>query len=149
MVRIQAREPWRHRLEAGRRILIPVTGVRFPLALPCHVAPLGLCGMSREALCEVGQIKNGSENKVLFCYNKDMYYAYLLRLQDGDYYAGSTQDLEERVRRHEQGRNIATKDKRPLRLVWFAGFETKKLAQSFEKYLKSSSGFAFRNKRLI
>lgn len=37
----------------------------------------------------------------------------------------------------------------PWKLVWYGSFNTLKKAQEFEKYLKSSSGFAFRNKRLI
>jgi len=36
-----------------------------------------------------------------------------------------------------------------LKLVFYAAFETKKKALDFEKYLKTNSGFAFRNKRLI
>ncbi len=78
-----------------------------------------------------------------------MHYAYLLELNNGEYYAGSTLDIKSRLSAHQSGRNKSTKDKRPVKLVWCGMFKTKKLAQDFEDYLKSSSGFAFRNKHLI
>jgi len=34
-------------------------------------------------------------------------------------------------------------------LIWYCAFLEKKKVLAFEKYLKSSSGFAFRNKHLI
>jgi len=78
-----------------------------------------------------------------------MYYVYLLQLKNGQYYAGSTLDIKHRLGFHNQGGCRSTKNKRPLKLVWYAGFRNKKIAENFEKYLKSSSGFAFRNKHLI
>jgi len=39
--------------------------------------------------------------------------------------------------------------KAPFKIAWYAAFESKELALTFEKYLKSSSGSAFRNKRLL
>ena len=39
--------------------------------------------------------------------------------------------------------------KAPFKLAWYSGFLTKQKATDFEQYLKSSSGFAFKNKRLI
>jgi len=46
------------------------------------------------------------------------YFVYILRsLKDGTYYIGSTQDLSERVERHNQGRSKYTKAKRPWELV--------------------------------
>ncbi len=36
-----------------------------------------------------------------------MYFVYLIEsLKNGQYYVGQTQDLEERIKRHNQGRNI-------------------------------------------
>jgi Predicted endonuclease containing a URI domain len=78
-----------------------------------------------------------------------MYYVYILRLKDKSYYHGSSDKLEERIRDHRHGLVESTKNLRPFKLVYYAAFETKTLALRFEKYLKSSSGFAFRNKRLI
>jgi putative endonuclease len=78
-----------------------------------------------------------------------MYYVYILKLSNGEYYTGSTSNLDNRLKQHENGQTMSTKNKRPLMMVWYAEFANKKLATDFEIYLKSSSGFAFRNKRLI
>jgi len=42
-----------------------------------------------------------------------------------------------------------TKGKGPWGLVWFAAFDNKEKALSFEKYLKQGSGYAFVRKRFI
>ena len=78
-----------------------------------------------------------------------MHYVYILKQSDGNYYTGSTSNLENRKQQHDDGQNLSTKNKRPLELIWSAQFSSKKLAENFEKYLKSSSGFAFRNKHFI
>lgn len=78
-----------------------------------------------------------------------MHFVYILKQSDGNYYAGSTSNLEKRKQQHDDGQNRSTKDKRPLGLIWSAQFSSKKLADNFEKYLKSSSSFAFRNKHFI
>lgn len=78
-----------------------------------------------------------------------MYYVYIIELNNHDYYTGSTSNLDIRIKQHQNGQNPSTKNFWPLKLIWSAQFRTKKIAQDFEKYLKSSSGFAFRNKRLI
>lgn len=78
-----------------------------------------------------------------------MYYVYLLKLNNDSVYTGSTPDLYERVKRHENGLVKSTKDHRPLELVWYCAFENRLAARRFEDYLKSGSGQAFRNKRLI
>ncbi|OGM24612.1 hypothetical protein A2962_01520 [Candidatus Woesebacteria bacterium RIFCSPLOWO2_01_FULL_39_61] len=78
-----------------------------------------------------------------------MYFVYILKLNNGQYYSGYSSNLKQRVVDHKKGRIDATKNFRPLDLVYYAGFKTRKLATNFEKYLESSSGFAFRNKHLI
>lgn len=78
-----------------------------------------------------------------------MYYVYILKLSNSSYYAGYSEDLRNRVVEHNKGRVRQTKHFLPTRLVFYAAFTLKKKALRFEKYLKSSSGFAFRNKRLI
>ncbi|MBA3723957.1 MAG: GIY-YIG nuclease family protein [Candidatus Levybacteria bacterium] len=78
-----------------------------------------------------------------------MYYTYILQLNDGSYYHGYSDDLTKRIKAHRQGSVASTKNLRPIKLVFYAAFTTKKKALAFEDYLKSSSGFAFRNKRLV
>ncbi len=77
-----------------------------------------------------------------------MYYVYLLELVDGKIYTGSTPDLKRRVTDHQNGHAEATKEGRPVRLIWYCAFESLLQARRFELYLKSGSGQAFRNKRL-
>lgn len=79
-----------------------------------------------------------------------MHYTYILQSQkDRTYYVGHTHDLKSRILKHNDGSVVYTSSKRPFKLVWYSAFAKKKGAIDFEKYLKSSSGFAFRNKRLV
>jgi putative endonuclease len=47
------------------------------------------------------------------------YYVYILEsLEDKTYYVGSTQNLESRLKRHNEGRVAYTKPRRPWKLVY-------------------------------
>ena len=79
-----------------------------------------------------------------------MFYVYILQSQkDKSYYTGTTEDLKQRIKNHNWHLAKYSSSKAPFSLVWFCGFGDKKKALYFEKYLKSGSGFAFRNKHLI
>ena len=78
-----------------------------------------------------------------------MYYVYILQLYDKSYYVGYSSDLKERIKYHNFGLVPSTKNLRPVKLIYYSAFSSQKKATDFEKYLKTSSGFAFRNKRLI
>ncbi|HVS79505.1 MAG TPA: GIY-YIG nuclease family protein [Candidatus Paceibacterota bacterium] len=79
-----------------------------------------------------------------------MHYCYILKsTKDSSYYIGSTQDLKKRLEKHNRKEVTYSSTRAPFKIAWYAAFQTKDLALAFEKYLKSSSGFAFRNKRLI
>lgn len=78
-----------------------------------------------------------------------MYYVYILRCRDGTLYAGLSRELKQRIVQHRAGQVVYTRGRLPVRLVYFAGFATMHLAVAFEQYLKTSSGIAFRNKRLV
>jgi putative endonuclease len=82
------------------------------------------------------------------CNNKDVYYTYILQLSDKTYYTGFSADLKSRINAHQNGDVSQTRKLRPLKLVYYSAFPSKKLALDFEKYLKSHSGFAFRAKHL-
>lgn len=78
-----------------------------------------------------------------------MYYVYILQLSDKTFYVGFSTNLKERIKYHNQGLVSSTKNFRPVKLIFYSAFVSQKKATDFEKYLKSSSGFAFRNKRLL
>jgi putative endonuclease len=78
-----------------------------------------------------------------------VFYTYVLRLASDQLYVGHTYDLKKRLAEHKRGGVDATKHRRPFELLFYAAFNSIEKARSFEKYLKSSSGKAFRNKRLI
>ena len=79
-----------------------------------------------------------------------MHYVYILESKkDNSRYVGLTDDLKSRYTQHNQRSSRYTSTKVPYRLIWYCAFLDKKKALAFEKYLKSSSGFAFRNKHLI
>ena len=78
-----------------------------------------------------------------------MFYTYIFRLADGSIYIGFSANLKQRIKQHKWGLVESTKNLRPIEVIFYAAFATEKLATNFEKYLKSGSGFAFRNKRLI
>ena len=74
---------------------------------------------------------------------------YILLCADGTYYTGHTNNLEDRIKRHNKGENIYTKARLPVKIVTYLAFSDKYKAYAFEKYLKSGSGKAFCQKRLI
>ena len=78
-----------------------------------------------------------------------MQYVYILKCADHSYYTGCTQDIGERIEKHSNGYVESTKYKLPVELVFHCAFTDKTKAFEFEKYLKTGSGIAFRNKHLI
>ena len=82
---------------------------------------------------------------------KFMYYVYILRSIKfvDNIYTGSTSDLKQRLKSHNEGSNKHTQKFRPWKVIWYSAFSTKKQAEKFEKYLKTASGIAFKRKRLI
>lgn len=78
-----------------------------------------------------------------------MWYVYILKCSDGSYYTGCTNNLVDRIARHNKGQVHYTKGRNPVVLVTYIAFTEKHKAYLFEKYLKSGSGVAFRNKRLL
>jgi predicted GIY-YIG superfamily endonuclease len=66
-----------------------------------------------------------------------VYYAYILRCVDDSFYVGSAQDLDSRVKAHNDGRGAAhTFKHRPVQLVYSEAFESETAAVSRERQLK-------------
>jgi putative endonuclease len=77
-----------------------------------------------------------------------MYYIYSLKCKDG-FYVGCTADLKDRLERHQKSQVPATANQLPIKLEFYFAIQDKYKAFEFEKYLKSGSGRAFVNKRLV
>ncbi|MBI4088166.1 GIY-YIG nuclease family protein [Candidatus Kaiserbacteria bacterium] len=76
-----------------------------------------------------------------------MYYVYSLKCKDG-YYVGCTDDIEDRLQRHQKGQVPATAKRLPVTLEFYFATTGKYKAFELEKYFKSGSGRAFINKHL-
>ena len=77
------------------------------------------------------------------------WYVYILECDDEKPYTGCTDDLKDRIRRHQKGYVPATKDRLPIKLISYFAFSNKYTAFNFEKYLKSGSGRAFIKKHKL
>ena len=77
------------------------------------------------------------------------YYTYVLKSKiDKKLYTGWTDDLLLRVKKHNSGLVKATKDRRPLELIYYEACLSKKKAISREKQLKTGFGRAYLKRRL-
>lgn len=70
-----------------------------------------------------------------------MVYVYvLISLKDKKFYIGLTEDLERRFREHSGGKNLSTKSRRPLELIYYEVHFNKHDAARREKYFKTTKG---------
>jgi predicted GIY-YIG superfamily endonuclease len=79
---------------------------------------------------------------------RELWYVYILKCRTGIIYTGSTNNLEERINRHNSGQVLATKNLLPVEIVTYIVFTDKYKAYNFEKYLKTGSGRAFSKRHL-
>lgn len=77
------------------------------------------------------------------------YAVYVLKCNNETYYTGFTTNIKNRLKAHKNKEVHYTKDKLPVELVHLSQLIDKQKAYGFERYLKTGSGIAFRNKRLI
>lgn len=78
-----------------------------------------------------------------------MYYTYVLQsIKDMKFYTGFTKDLKLRFERHNKGLVESTKDRRPLKLIYYEACLSQEDVTKREKYLKSYHGKMFIRKRL-
>ena len=66
-----------------------------------------------------------------------MNYTYILKCADGTLYCGWTNDLEKRLKAHNEGKGAKyTRSRLPVALVYYEEFETSREAQSREVKIK-------------
>ena len=77
-------------------------------------------------------------------------YVYILQSQPDPehFYVGLTDDLRDRLRRHNAGEVAHTSKFHPWRIKTAVAFTDRQRAGEFERYLKTASGRAFAKKRL-
>ncbi len=78
-----------------------------------------------------------------------MYYVYILKCADKNLYTGCTENIKERLSRHNSGYVSSTSKRLPIELIAFIIFKDKHKAFDFKKYLKLESGRTFINKYFI
>ena len=69
-----------------------------------------------------------------------MFYIYILRLCDGSYYKGQTQNIDNRLKEHYSGNVKTTKNKFPFKIVHVELCESRKNSRKLKKYFKSGYG---------
>ncbi|MBI4117322.1 MAG: GIY-YIG nuclease family protein [Parcubacteria group bacterium] len=70
-----------------------------------------------------------------------MYYTYILFSEkDRKLYIGSTHDLKSRIKRHSNGFVSSTKNRRPLRLIYYESYISLGDAKRRELFLKGGKG---------
>ncbi len=70
-----------------------------------------------------------------------MYYVYILcSSKDGKLYIGSTPDLKKRIEKHSKGYVLATKNRRPLSLIYYESYISPRDAKRREIFLKGGKG---------
>ncbi len=78
-----------------------------------------------------------------------MFYVYVLQSkQDNKFYTGYTKNLKLRFDGHNKGRVQSTKNRLPLKLIYYEACLNQQDATHREKYLKTYYGKAFIKKRV-
>lgn len=70
----------------------------------------------------------------------DEYYFYVVKCKDGSLYAGTTNNVEKRIKAHNEGKGAKyTRAHRPVKLIYQETFPSKGMALSFELKFKKFS----------
>lgn len=72
--------------------------------------------------------------------NMKFFYVYVLLLKDKFFYVGFTSDLEKRYKEHKKRLVFSTRNKLPLKLIFYEAYRNKYDALRREKYLKTTKG---------
>lgn len=77
------------------------------------------------------------------------WYVYLLKSKkDSKWYTGCTTDLRKRLRQHNRGEVVSTKERIPMDLIYYEACKEQTDAYAREKYLKSGMGKRYLRNRL-
>ena len=122
--------------------------VRVPPRPPCFAlrATHGAAISREKSEHALHSLRHESDARAYF-----MYYVYIIKSisHKNEIYVGFTTNLQARLKKHNEGGSPHTAKFKPWNLEWYCAFLSKYKALDFEKYLKSHSGKAFANKRLL
>ena len=77
------------------------------------------------------------------------YYVYILQSTvDKQFYTGYTKDINKRVAEHNSGKVKSTKERRPLKLIYWEGCLNQQDATRREKYHKTAWGKRYIKNRI-
>ncbi len=66
-----------------------------------------------------------------------MYYVYILQSEKtGRYYIGSSNNISRRLQEHSAGQTASLLYQRPLKVVFYQGYDNMKIARGIERRLK-------------
>jgi putative endonuclease len=74
-----------------------------------------------------------------------MYHVYVIQSKRGLIYKGQTDDLDERLKEHNQGRGGWTSQDTNWELIYSKDFETRTEGIKYERWLKTGAGRDFLN----
>jgi len=77
-----------------------------------------------------------------------MWYVYVLKNNESNWYIGSTKNLQKRILRHNLGKNKSTKHGIPWKIIYCEISLDKRDARARERYLKSGMGRRYLKNRL-
>ena len=78
-----------------------------------------------------------------------MYYTYIIQsMKDKGFYTGSTGDLRRRLKEHNTGKVLSTKNRGPFKLIYYEACLNEQDARAREKYLKTGMGKRYLKNRL-
>jgi putative endonuclease len=78
-----------------------------------------------------------------------MFYTYVLKSKkDNKLYIGQSRDLRSRIDKHNKGLVNSTKDRRPLRLIYYEACVDEKKSLEREKYFKTGFGRRYLKNRI-
>lgn len=69
-----------------------------------------------------------------------MYYVYILLLSNKQLYCGISTNLQRRLRDHKKGKSPFTKNRLPVKLIFYETYINNEDAEKRERYFKSSKG---------
>lgn len=77
------------------------------------------------------------------------WYTYILRSKkDHKWYTGFTNDLRKRLKEHQQGQNVSTKNRGPFEVIYYEMCKNGDDARSRELFLKSGMGKRYLKNRM-